>query len=47
MGLHLGKLIEAPALLPGRTYATVARMAGQLRLDFMRNQKAATARRRK
>lgn len=28
------KLIDCPALLPGRTYATVARMAGQLRLSF-------------
>jgi hypothetical protein len=31
------KLIDIPALLPGRTYATVARMAGQLRLDFSQN----------
>ena len=30
------KLVDVPALLPGRTYATVARMAGQLRLDFLR-----------
>jgi len=28
------KLVDVPRLLPGRTYATVARMAGQLRLDF-------------
>ncbi len=28
------KLIDVPALLPGRTYATVARMAGLMRLNF-------------
>ncbi len=28
------KLVDVPALLPGRTYATVARMATQMRLDF-------------
>lgn len=31
------KLIDVPVLLSGRTYATVARMAGQLRLDFTRD----------
>lgn len=28
------KLVDCPALLPGRTYATTARMAAQMRLDF-------------
>ncbi|QOZ25342.1 helicase HerA domain-containing protein [Bradyrhizobium sp. CCBAU 51753] len=36
-------LVDVPALLPGRTYATVARMAMQLRLDFNANRKAAKA----
>jgi hypothetical protein len=34
------KLVDVPERLPGRTYATVARMAGQLRLDFSSNRKA-------
>lgn len=35
------KLVDVPAMLIGRTYATVARMAMQMRLDFSPKRKAA------
>jgi hypothetical protein len=35
------QLIDVSSLLPGRTYATIQRMAGQLRLDFSRKRPAA------
>jgi hypothetical protein len=41
------RLVEVPALLPGRTYATVARMATQMRLDFSVNRQKAIAKKAK
>lgn len=35
------KLVDVAAQMPGRTYATVARMAAQMRLDFSPKRKAA------